>query len=225
MKFSILSIFLFFTFSFLNAQTEDSNNKLIKYTPSYKFTDGLYLSFNDFKQNLPIEKTKIIAPHLDRTDFNFVATLVEEKTISIYDEMGAEIKINPKQLWGFCSNGNVYININKDFSRLPYIGSLSHLVAEKLVYNQNNSSPYNNNYSYNPYGQATTTNIELRQYLLDMETGTVKDYTLEAVEVALMKDPELHDEFMNLKRKKKRQNMFFYLRKFNDKNPLLVPKR
>lgn len=229
MKYIITAFFFFLSFNFLNAQTDTSTIKTVKYTPSYKFQDGLYLHFDNFKTNSPIEKSKIIATNTNRNDYNFIASLMEGKKIKIYDEMGGQIELKTKNLWGFCDNGNVYININQDFSRLPYIGSLSHFVADKLIYNQNQNrySAYNNyNYnSYNPYGQNNTSQVELRQYLLDMETGIIKDYTLEAVEIALMKNPELHDEFMKLKRKKRRQKMFFYLRKFNERTPLLVPRK
>jgi hypothetical protein len=39
-----------------------------------------------------------------------------------------------------------------------------------------------------------------------------------------MKDPELHDEFAQLSKKKRRQLKFMYLRKFNERNPLYIPK-
>jgi hypothetical protein len=206
--------------SLVLAQTNET--KTIKYTPEYKFKDGLYLNFEAFRNNLPIDKTKIIAPNLDRKDYNFVASVVEGKKIHIYDEMGIEQELKTSDLWGFCSNGSVYIYINQDFNRLPYIGNISHFVADKVVYIQNYNSPYSY-YNTNPYYNPTTTSVELRQYLLDMEKGTIADYTLEAVEVALMRDAELHDEFMQLSRKKKKQKMFFYIRKFNERNPLYFP--
>jgi len=38
-----------------------------------------------------------------------------------------------------------------------------------------------------------------------------------------MADPELHDEFSGLSKKKKKQMKFLYIRKFNEKNPLFFP--
>ncbi len=228
MKFYYTLFIFLFSINSLWAQADTTKVKTVKYTPEYKFKDGLYLQFEDFKNNSPVDKNKIIAPDLDRKDYNFVANAVESKKIKIYDALGIEIEIKSKNIWGFCSNGNIYININDDFNRLPYIGSLSHLVADKLVYNQNYNNPYGNSYyynSYNPYnpGNQNSTTVELRQYILDMENGTITDYTLENIEVALMKDPTIYDEFMNLPRKKKKQKMFFYMRKFNERNALLFP--
>jgi hypothetical protein len=63
----------------------------------------------------------------------------------------------------------------------------------------------------------------MRQYLIDFESGKVMDYDYKSMEVLLMKDPELHDEYMKLSKRKKKQLKFFYLRKFNERNPLYLP--
>ena len=64
----------------------------------------------------------------------------------------------------------------------------------------------------------------MRQYLLDFKTGNVLDYDVESVELLLMTDPELHDEFAALSNKKQKQMKFLYIRKFNERNPLYFPK-
>ena len=69
-----------------------------------------------------------------------------------------------------------------------------------------------------------STTSEMRQYLYDFDTGNVYEYDEEALEMLLMKDPELHDEFAQLSKKKRRQLKFLYLRKFNERNPLYIPK-
>jgi hypothetical protein len=64
----------------------------------------------------------------------------------------------------------------------------------------------------------------MRQYLYDFDGGSVYEYDTESLEMLLMKDPELHDEFAQLSNKKRKQLKFLYLRKFNEKNPLYIPK-
>jgi hypothetical protein len=66
-------------------------------------------------------------------------------------------------------------------------------------------------------------NTELRQYLFDFETGEVMDYDIESVEVLLMKDPELYDEYQGLRNRKKKQMKFVFIRRFNEKHPLYFP--
>jgi hypothetical protein len=38
-----------------------------------------------------------------------------------------------------------------------------------------------------------------------------------------MKDPSVYDEYVQLSGKKKKELMFVYIRKFNEKNPLYLP--
>jgi hypothetical protein len=71
--------------------------------------------------------------------------------------------------------------------------------------------------------QSNYANTELRQYLLDFQTGEVLEYDTEAVEVLLMKDPELADEFLALRNRKKKQMKFVFIRRFNERHPLYFP--
>jgi len=63
----------------------------------------------------------------------------------------------------------------------------------------------------------------MKQYLLDFDTGKIMEYDNNSVEVLLMKDPELYDEYMALGKRKKKQLKFYYIRKFNERNPLYLP--
>ena len=63
----------------------------------------------------------------------------------------------------------------------------------------------------------------MRQYLLDFVTGNILDYNVASVELLLMRDPELHDEYASLRNRKKKHLKFLYIRKFNEKKPLYFP--
>jgi hypothetical protein len=64
----------------------------------------------------------------------------------------------------------------------------------------------------------------MRQYLLDFNTGRIVLYDDEGVEVMIMPDSVLYDEFVQLSAKKKKQMKFVYVRKFNERNPLYLIK-
>ena len=49
------------------------------------------------------------------------------------------------------------------------------------------------------------------------------EYDSESVEVLLMKDPELADEYLALKNKKRNQMKFVFIRRYNEKHPLYFP--
>ena len=107
------------------------------------------------------------------------------------------------------------------------------------VDNRNNSNyyspygyydPYYSPYGYYggyPYGSYSTpshtTRSELKQYVFDFETGKVLDFNVSNVELLLMKDPSVYDEYVQLPSQKKKELMIVYIRKFNEKNPLYLP--
>lgn len=67
------------------------------------------------------------------------------------------------------------------------------------------------------------TRDELKQYLIDFESGKVLEFDVDNTELLLMKDSKLYEEYVQLSRKKKKELMFVYIRKFNENNPLYIP--
>jgi hypothetical protein len=221
-KYFFTFLFLLFSLQYLNSQ--DIPSGTVKYTPEFKFNDGIYLSFIQLKKNLPVPIARIVS-EVDHYDPDFYSKLLEEKTIVYFDDFGVQQTVSVEKIWGFSRNGIVYIRIGGNYSRITIIGSICHFVANITTYN----SQYYDPYSYNPYyyrysaSPASTTTTEMRQFLLDFETGKIMEYEVQGVEVLIMKDPELYDEFEALGNKKKKQMKFLYIRKFNERNPLYIP--
>ncbi|MCB8994472.1 MAG: hypothetical protein H6538_02570 [Bacteroidales bacterium] len=219
-------ILLFFIsiYACISLIAQDQPEGTIKYTPDFKFKDGLYISFEQLKANKPIPVTRI-SSETDHTDPDFFTNLLKEKKIIFFDDFGVQQSIPVEKIWGFSRNGIVYIRIGGNFSRITVIGSICHFVANITTYN----SGYYDPYYYNPYyyrypsNSAATTTTEMRQYIIDFQTGKIYDYDIQSLEVLLMKDPELYDEFAALGKKKKKQMKFLYIRKFNERNPLYIP--
>ena len=212
----------------LMAQQVESE-KLVKYTPEFEFNDGIYANFGMVKTNDPIPSVRIVT-ELDMMDRAFYEKITEQKEIVIYDDFGVKKVLKTKNVWGYGRNGALYINVGSAFHRISFVGSISHFVASVTTYNSNYYDPYYNPYSSNSYynnrysqPQSNTANTELRQYLLDFETGEVLEYDAQSVEVMLMKDPELADEFLALKNRRKKQMKFVFIRMYNEKHPLYFP--
>jgi hypothetical protein len=230
---SVTGIFLF---------SQDKEGK-VKYTPDFKFNDGIYVNFNQVKSNSPIPKAKLLtsSEYNDRDFFNKIFT---GDKIYYYDEMGIRQEIEKNNIWGYSRNGVMYIMIQGNFNRITFFGSICHFVADITTYeNRNYYSPYgyydpyyspfgySSYYSpyspygsyYSPYRQNSISRNELKQYIIDTETGKVMDFNVENVKLLLMKDPTVYDEYVQLSKKKKKELMFVYIRKFNEKNPLYLP--
>jgi len=209
---------------------EDEDVAMVKYSPDYEFTNGLFANFESVKENNPIPPARIVTDE-DMLDRAFYEKITAQKEIVIYDDNGVKKVMNTNEIWGYSRNGILYINVGSAFHRISFMGSICHFVATVTTYNTNYYDPYyynpyySNSYYYNRYSrpQSNQGSTDLRQYLLDFETGDVMEYDTESVEVLLMKDPELADEYHALRNRKKKQMKFVFIRRYNEKHPLYFP--
>ena len=211
------------------AAQDGEENGLVEYSTEFEFRDGLYASFNMVKENRPIPPARIVTD-VDLFDREFYDKVTAAKEITIYDENGVRKVMKTGNIWGYGRNGVLYINVGGSFHRISFVGSISHFVASITTYNQRYYDPYYYNpYYYHSYRynrmspRSNYASTELKQYLLDFETGKIMEYDTEAVEVLLMKDPELYDEYVALRNRKKKQMKFVYIRRYNEKHPLYFP--
>jgi hypothetical protein len=236
--FFLLSLFSQGTpFLLLSGQEKEG---MVKYTPEFRFKDGIYLNFDQVKLNSPIPKAKLLTS-IDYNDREFFKKILEMDKIYFYDNMGVRQEIVKNTIWGYSRNGVLYVQIQANFNRITFVGSICHFVADITTYNSRyyNSpygyydpyySPYgySNYYNpydpyYSPYRQSNMGRNELKQYLIDFESGKVLEFDIENTELLLMKDNQLYEEYVQLSRKKKKELMFVYVRKFDEKNPLYIP--
>lgn len=216
MKHILLSLILLCSATVLIAQTKQV------YDEDFVFTDGLYLNKEQMQQNRPVDKARIKS-QIDPEDLAFFDNLTQQSTVTIYNEVGAEVTVKTSSLWGYCSGGIIYINYNGYFNRVGIVGSICHFLGTKTYLNSRDPF-YGGMYGrYGLYGPGYTMSTEAQQYLLNFETGEIFEYNTNNLDHMLMKDPELHDEFADLKRKKRNAKLFYYMRRFNEKHPLYVP--
>lgn len=191
------------------------SQQLVKYDQYFNLHEGIYLSFKDLQNNLPIPKSAIETKY-DPNSQDFYYDLLGEGSVKIRLQNDSMAEVRTQAIWGFCRNGNVYVNYSDDFYRIPVLGSISHFVATVEVIETGYYDPW--------YGQpATNTRNELRQFMLDFDTGRIYDYTIENFINLLKKDDQLYREFMNLKKRHQRQKMFIYLRRYNEAHPIYFP--
>jgi hypothetical protein len=207
----------------VSAQTDSI--KKVPYSPEFKFKEGIYFDFNQVKNNSPVAKSRIIT-NADPEDNNFFDIVLEKKVISYYDDLGMKRDVNVKSIWGYSKNGAIYLRMNETYNRISYIGSICHFTANITVYQPSYYDPYyyNPNYYYRNWNTGRqSTASEMRQFVMDFETGKILEYEENNLELLFMRDPSLHDEYAALSKKKKDQMKFFYIRKFNERNPLMIP--
>ncbi|HUX53611.1 MAG TPA: hypothetical protein VMV56_04305 [Williamwhitmania sp.] len=197
--------------------------RMVKYTPDLKFKEGLYLSFAQLKSNSPIPKSRVIISENINSP-SFFDKVLDGKKVFYFDSKGIRQEILTEKIWGFSSNGSIYINVGGNFNRISIIGSICHFIATVTVANQQYYDPFYYGYSgYYSYGPSTYATQETRQFLLNFKTGEVFDYDYKHVAVLIASDEELSNEYEQLSRRKKNDLKFFFIRRFNQRNPLMVP--
>jgi hypothetical protein len=220
---------------------------MVKYTPDFRFTDGIYMNFDQVKLNSPIPKAKLLTS-ADYNDKDFFKKVFESDKIYYYDALGVRQEVDKSAIWGYARNGVLYVQIQSNFNRITFIGNICHFVADVTTmdpgyYNSpygyydpysyyspygygNYYSPYGgyyNPYYGSPYGRNNYARSEIKQYLIDFESGKTLEFDLNSTELLLMKDDQLYEEFVRLPRKNKKELMFVYIRKYNEKHPLYIP--
>ena len=210
-----LFVFLFFNGieNFLFAQ-----EKTVQYTKDFEFKNGIYVSFSDFKKNNPINTAKIISDY-NKTSRDFFTQLLSKSPFSYTDSLGKEQSQKSSDIWGYCQNGTVYVNHGTDFNRVTIIGSIFHFVAS-VQRPIGVSDPFMNN---DPFYNSQHLVYSTEQFVLDFETGKILDFNVQTMEALLSRDAELSKEFAALKKKQKRDGIFIYLRKYNEKHPIYFP--
>lgn len=204
----IRAVLLFLLIPFFAAAQTDS----VAFGPGFQFKQGLYLNFQQFRENNPVPRSRIISNY-DSTRLDYLRQVTSAKTLKYLDSNGQIEEISPTRLWGFCENNSIYIHYNADFSKIIVIGSICHFTSLYTTYMT--SGPTNS--ASSTYGTPVE---NTQQYILDMKTGKVLDYNLSNLETIYARDTALYTEFMGLSKSKRRKLMFYYLRKYNERNLL-----
>ncbi len=201
-----------FCTSFLNAQTDS-----VPLTPDFRFSDGIFLNFQQVKTNSPIPKDQIITD-ISQWDVKYYDKLLSQKQITIMTGDGQQT-IPAKDIWGYSDNGSLYIKWKDDFAKITTKGFLGHFAAteEKVTYN-----PYSTWY-YDPYYDNYEKTREIRNFILDFNTGDIYPFTPKALLQIFQKyDPQLYAEYAKLRPRKQSKLIFVYLRKFNQRHQTYI---
>lgn len=205
--FSGLMVMLFLVVA--SAQTDS-----VVYTQGFNFRPGIYLSYAQFKSNSPIPKSALISNE-DTSRLDFIRLVISKESVQWRDSSGNIQSENVSSLWGYSENKSVYIRYHYYFNRLMVIGTLCHFTAYETNYMYTGPGTYPNQ----QYGSPVES---MQQFVLDTQTGNVYPFDVKNMEPLLSRDAELYAEFVKLKKKQKKDQLFLYLRRYNEKHPLYL---
>lgn len=180
--------------------------------------EGLYADYIQFRENRPVTKERVITD-IDTNQLDFFTKVVSQKQIKILSARKDTIIISPKDLWGYYQNNILYINYDNDFYKVPVLGAISYFIGTQEVTYYSNMG-IGMGYPYGMGAGMPVKTREMRDFLLDYDTGKVYPFSIEQLEELLKKDEEIYKEFSQLSRKQKKKKYSYYIRKFNEKHPV-----
>jgi hypothetical protein len=204
----ILILIIFFLIGLRLFPQADS----LLHTPDERLDDGIFLSYQDFRKNNSLKKAQIISKQ-DKDQLEFISKVVFEDKIS-FEENGSVQNVESKSVWGYMQNNTLYINYKGDFYRVPVFGSISYLVANVTVYNPGFYDPRFGVSS----GSGTTK--EIREFLMNYYDGIITPFTLQTAEDLLSRDAVLFEAYKKLRKTKRKEQIYGYIRKYNAAHPI-----
>ena len=225
----LLMLLLVLYASALHAQTDS-----VMYTRDFVFKDGIYVTYEDLKNNKPNltpENFKQYNPDLDYLDNNFFEKqgFLGTKSRKLFYPDSSGIKEHfIDSLYGYVLKNHLYIIKPTDLGivilRVFNLGTISHCFP-KTTGNYNWAPP--NDYpieTLDPRGKPPSSGARVtkeKQYLLRLKTKKIYDYDPDDFEKLLKKiDDDLYNEFSKFSRSKKKKMIFIYSNKVNEKHPI-----
>jgi hypothetical protein len=241
---ALFSLF-FFLFPIAFSSLAQQN---LEYTPDFVFKEGVYLSFEDFKNNNPIALTHILSD-FDIRSTDYVWQVLNTDSITYFDNLFEERIAPVNKVWGFCSNNKIHVGINtverserwndRDWFQLISIGAYSYFTAVILVErfmppNQGMMMPGGGMSMNDPMLNRQMSSYEESvsiQMLLDFPNGEfiqlafgdLNSISPKLMSVLLQNDASLQREYLNQSARDQKKISMFYIRKFNQRSPIYFP--
>ena len=77
---------------------------------------------------------------------------------------------------------------------------------------------------YIPSSTQSYTSEELVHYFINMNTGDIIPYNSNTLTELIKNDTELHDEYTNLSKRKRKKSVMEYVQKYNKRHPIYFNK-
>lgn len=214
----------------------------VEYSSEFVFKEGIYLSFEDFKNNNPVPITYIISDYDIRAS-DYIDQVLLPDSIRYYDRLLEERSVAVHDIWGYCQRNRIFIAFGAeqsydnpdffDFYPLISIGAVSYFCATEAYYRNVSAGPQMGMGYRDPMfnDQMTVTETGQVQLLLDFRTGRVllanrgelSSVPPELVSELIEADSALTIEFDRLSGRDQKQKGMFFIRRFNERNPIYFP--
>ncbi len=209
-------------FVFLFAVAANAQDSIRTNAANFGLRNGVYYSQNSFLLNRPDLPFTAIT---DRTGNKVAPENFEPQEFSYYrDSLGVQVPLYNAQIFGYSIEGTFYKKIEYQneiyFGRSVNPGSLWQFAAVVTTVNTvaNPADPYFNN-----FGTYTTSTKNLLQVVYYLEANQILALDPRKVLPIIRQDPVIAEMLDEKSRRKQRKMVYYFLRKYNQRNPVAFP--
>ena len=198
-------------FALLCSGLQAQSDTLGRYSPGFKFKDGIYLVFEDFKSNCPA------VPLKDLRDKDGKAISEIQESQALYYMVEDSLRyIDPRLMYGFSAKGKISIGHDGNFDRLVVIGTLCHVIQREIVLDYNRGGLYEFN--------SMPVRREVRkEYILDMRTGEMSPMNPSNMDYHIADDSVVAISFSKQSQRQRRATVYSTLHTYNRAHPIYFP--
>ena len=223
--------FLFYVNALLHAQSDT-----VYLSKNFKFQDGVFLSFEDFKNNTPTYKWNEVAAGVHSNPQNFLAQMYGLKVKDMETKEGEVRKsrnINLDSIWGICLDGIPYIRLSREelnkenvvFAGLKLRGKICYYEYEEFIIQKKEMSAYNP-VTGHPF---RTRNVDVKvklihKNMLHFETGETAVFSKDNFKEWIKDDKKLYQTVNDLSLQEVEEKLFKCLLIYDNRNLVKVKK-
>lgn len=228
--FLILSFFIFVNV-LLSAQSDT-----VYLSKNFKFEDGVFFSFEDFRNNTPTYRWDEVEAGVHSNPQNFLAQMyglrIKEGKQKDSD-LGKSRNINIDSIWGISLDGIPYIRLTKEelnkenvvFAGLRLRGKICYFEYEEFITQKKEMSAYNP-VTGHPF---RTKNVDVKvkvihKNMLHFETGETAVFSRENFQEWIKNDQKLYKTVKDLSLQEVDEKLFKCLLIYDDRNLVKVKK-
>ncbi|GAB5550463.1 MAG: hypothetical protein Sapg2KO_00540 [Saprospiraceae bacterium] len=197
----------------------------VEVTPTFRFQDGIYLTFEAFQRNQPsftwddYEKRSVTNPQTLVTQVDFI----KNKNTQEYVDLN--------KIWGICLEGLPFVRIPKDsinkelatFAGLRVSGNISYYSYENRVEKEYDFAAYNP-FNGQPFRKATVSRMVnvFKEKVFSFETGEISNFERQNLGKLMQNDPQLRKVLNDLDTKGEnyKEQLFQLLMSYNRRHPV-----
>ena len=201
----------------------NGQSRTVPLNNSFKFRDGIYLDYEQFRQNEPAFFWEDIVGDMVSTQSGSmrIASLILGDA-----EEGEVIPLD--KVWGFSRNGSPFIQIPRDSGDLRQFGSFValRLVGKICLFNYEKEMEYKVSVkAYNPLngrpfreGKVTQTEMITVEKLLYFPSGEIAPLNRASLVNWMKDDPDLLQAYLDKERGQVQINAYEWLEEYNERN-------